>query len=772
MEILIGKRSNVGFLALICMLFVAPSEAKLPYQDASLSAEQRTEDLLLRMTLEEKIGQMCQYVGIEHSAELEGNMTIEELNQSDAHGFYPDLHSSQIPALIKSGEIGSFLHVVTVSEANHLQSLAKQSRLGIPLIIGIDAIHGNAMVSGSTVYPAPLAMASTWNLDLVRKASRETALEMRATGSHWTFTPNVDVARDARWGRVGETFGEDPFLVGEMGVATIEGLQLGDFTGPDKVLANAKHFIAGGSPINGLNFAPMDLSERSLREVYLPPFKKAIDAGVFTFMAAHNEVNGVPSHSSRYLLTDILRKEWGFEGFVVSDWMDIERIHTIHRVAETPKEAVFQAVYAGMDMHMHGPGFLEPLAELVKEGRIEESRIDASVRPILIAKFKLGLFENALVEASASAIVNSTPHRLTALQMARQSIVLLENRNNTLPLSPASRIFVTGPNANNHTILGDWVLPQPEKNVITVVEGLKQVLGKKAQLDYLNVGDQVKNISQTSIDQARERAAKSDIAIVVVGQNPLRYDSDGKTSGENVGRSNINLVGRQLDLVKAVYSSGKPTIVVFVGGRPIAEPWIAENSAAFVQAWEPGALGGLALAEILLGHVNPSGKLPITMPYSVGHIQAIYNHKPSSYKHKYTDAPTRNLYDFGFGLGYSEFLYGQPKLAQNKINADSATRVVFTLSNVGRRRGTEVVQLYIRDEYSQVSRPVKELKGFQRVSLAPGESREVNFDITSEMLAYYNLDMKKIVEPGAFQIMIGSSSSKGDLKTTRLIVEK
>ena len=335
------------------------------------------------MTLEEKVGQMSQYVGIEHVAASEKHMTVEELAKSDARGFYPGLHSSQMPAFIETGKVGSFLHVLTAKEANLLQYHAQKTRLGIPLLIGIDAIHGTAMVRGATVYPAPMGMASTWNLDLVRQASAETALEMRATGSHWTFTPNIDIARDARWGRVGETFGEDTYLVGEMGVATIEGLQQGDFTGPNKVIANAKHWVAGGDPINGINLSPMDVSLRTLREDFFPPFKRAIEAGVFTFMAAHNEINGVPAHSNRFILTDVLRNEWGFKGFVVSDWMDVGRLHTFHRTATSQKDAVRQTVNAGMDMHMHGPKFLPPLVELVQQGLITEDRIEASALSLI-----------------------------------------------------------------------------------------------------------------------------------------------------------------------------------------------------------------------------------------------------------------------------------------------------------------------------------------------------------------------------------------------------
>ena len=752
------------------VLPIASAGAEFPYLDTELSAEKRVEDLLTRMTLEEKVGQMCQFVGIKHIQESENYMSLEAMQGSDAHGIYSGLHSSQIPPLIEKGEIGSFLHVMTPAEANQLQRHAAKTRLGIPLIIGIDAIHGNGMVNGATIYPASLGMASSWNLDLVRKSSAETALEMRANGSHWAFTPNVDVARDPRWGRAGETFGEDPYLTGEMGAAAIEGLQQGDFTGYKKVIANAKHLVAGGDPANGLNASPMDVSERTLREVYFPPFQRAIDAGVFSFMAAHNEVNGVPSHGSEWLLSDVLRGEWGFDGFVVSDWMDIERMVTLHKVAENQKEAVFLAVRAGIDMHMHGPDFLEPLVELVKEGRISEERIDASVRPILLAKFKLGLFENPYVDEAAAKTTNfNEAHQQTALESARQAIVLLTN--NILPLKGDEKVFITGPNANNHSLMGDWALKQPEANITTVVEGFREYLGNDKQVQFYDVGDQVRDVTDKQVRKAGKLAKKADVAVVVVGENPLRYDIKGKTSGENVARANINLIGKQLDLIKSVHASGTPTIVIFINGRPLAEPWVAENADAFIEAWEPGAKGGLALAEIVFGKVNPSGKLPMTIPYSVGHITAYYNAKPTAYTRRYTDAPTRNLFEFGYGLSYTRYSYGEPSISKREIARDGTTRVSIEVKNTGKRAGAEVVQMYIRDDVSQVTRPVKELKGFERIELDAGESKVVTFNITPDMLAFYDLDMKKIVEPGSFTVMVGSSSRDQDLKTTKLIVK-
>ena len=756
----------------IGLLISVTSYALEPYKNSDLSDEARVDDLLSRMTLIEKVGQMSQFVGPEHIARSEKNMTIEEMQAGDTFGIYPNLHSSQIPDVIKKGRVGSFLHVKNPSEANFLQKHASKSRLGIPLLIGIDAIHGNGLVTGATIYPSPITMASSWNLDLVKQANIETAKEIRVNGAHWAFTPNIDIARDARWGRVGETFGEDKFLVSEMGVAVIDGLQQGDFSSDTSVLSTAKHFVAGSDPINGLNLSPMDVSMRSLREDYFPPFKRAIDAGAFTLMAAHNEVNGVPAHGNRFLLTEVLRDEWDFQGFVVSDWLDVERLKTYHRTAKTFKEAVYQSVDAGMDMHMHGPKFLTPLVRLVKQGRISESRIDAAVRPILLAKFRLGLFENALVdESAAKELMFNEEHKQTALELARQGIVLLKNSNDILPLPAGKRIFITGPNADNHSIMGDWVLPQPKENIVTMVEGLREVAKGSTKIDYFDLKGSVKSIQPKQIAKAAKKAKSADVAIVVVGSNPLRYDRKGKTSGENVARSSIGLFGQQLELVQAIHASGTPTIVVLVNGRPLAEPWIVDNVDALIEAWEPGAMGGQALAEIVFGEVNPSGKLPITVPYSVGHMQAIYNHKPSALVRKYADAPTSNLYEFGYGLSYSKFEYNNVRLANPRIKNNQSTKVFVTVKNTGDFTGDEVVQLYIRDKFSEVTRPVKELKGFKRVSLKPGEERVVDFEINPDMLAYYNLKMNWVVEPGDFKIMLGSSSRKSDLKSVNLKVK-
>jgi beta-glucosidase len=750
-----------------------PLTAKKPlYKNENAPVNRRIDDLLKRMTLEEKVAQMCQYVGIEHLEKSENYLSREELENSDAHGMYAGLHSSEVEKMVEDGLIGSFLHIKDAAEANRLQKLAQKSRLQIPLLFGIDAIHGNAMQKGTTVYPTPITQASTWDRDLVEKIARETAVEMRAAGMHWTFTPNVDVARDARWGRVGETFGEDPYLVSEMGVAAVKGFQQDNFTGDEQVLACAKHFIAGSEPVNGLNFAPMDVSERTLREVFLPPYQKAIEEGVFTLMAAHNEINGIPCHADQWLMTDLLRGEMGFEGFVVSDWTDVERLHTSHKVAKSRKEACYQTVVAGLDMHMHGPDFLEPVMELVKAGRISEERIDQSVRKILEAKFRLGLFENPLVDLeNYDQKVLTDDHQKTALEAARKGIVLLKNED-ILPLNKNKykNIFVTGPNANNQRIIGDWAALQPEDNITTLHDGIKKHAPKNYKVSYLDCGEDFKNIKTSDIRKARKMAKKADVAIVVVGENSLRSDWTTKTCGENMARANIKLVGKQLNLIKSIHKSGKPVIVVLVNGRPLSTTWIAKHIPVLIEAWEPGAKGGQALAEIIFGNINPSGKLPVTIPRNVGQIQMIYNHKPTQYFREYYEEPVEPLFPFGFGLSYTTFEYSDIRLKPNRINKNENTSLVIKVKNTGKIAGDEIVQLYIRDMYSSVTRPVKELKGFRRIHLKPGQTKSVKFKITPEKLSFYNAAMQKVVEPGKFLIMAGCSSRDQDLKKVELEV--
>ena len=741
------------------------------YLNPSHPIEERVEDLMKRMTLEDKVYQMNQFVGLDH---MKSGNPDDDKENNDAQGFYKTLSVNDVTKMCEEGKIGSFLHVLTAEEANYLQELALKSPLKIPVLIGIDAIHGNALVSGTTVYPSPIGLASTWNDELLYSVGKQTAKEMRATGSHWTFTPNIDILRDPRWGRVGETLGEDPFMVGNMGAAMVRGFQQGDFTGTQKVIACAKHLIGGGESVNGLNAAPADISVRTLREVHLPPYKKAIDAGLYSIMAAHNEINGVPSHMSKWLMTDILRDEWNFEGFYVSDWLDIERIDKLHHVAKDMKEASYLSVNAGMDMHMHGPKFTDAIIASVKEGKLSINRINEACRKILTAKFKLGLFENRFVNLDKKgALLFTNEHKSTALESARKGIILLKN-NGLLPLPETiskKKIFVTGPNANNQSILGDWHAAQPDENVTTIYEGIKTLGETKGYVvDFFNSGENIRNIQSSKIKEAAKKAKNADYAIVVVGDNSMRYKWKDKTAGENMGRSNLDLFGKQLDLVKAIKKTGTPVIIVLVNGKPISEPWLQKNVPAILEAWEPGNLGGQAVAEVLFGEVNPSGKLPLTVARSVGQLRMIYNHKPSAYFHKYADEKNTPLYPFGFGLSYTEYSYGTPTLSETTLNKNSTVTVAVQITNTGDVDGEEIAQLYIRDNVSSVTRAVKELKGYKRVALKAGETKTVSFSIDAESLAFYDINMDYCVEPGTFSIMTGSSSNTKDLTTTTLTV--
>ena len=752
------------------------------YLDSNADIEDRLSDLMGRMTLEEKVGQMCQYVGLEYLKKQKRNKKasgdVSKLNK-DAFAMY-GLSESEIIQEIVDGKIGSFLHVLDPEEANYLQGFTLDSRLKIPLIIGIDAIHGNAMVRGTTVYPSPISIAATFNNDFAYDVAKQSAREMRATGSQWTFMPNVDVARDPRWGRVGETFGEDPFMVGEMGKAMIMGFQGEDFGQTNNVIACAKHMIAGSEPLNGLNISPMDVSERSLYEIHLPPYKKAIGAGVYSIMAAHNELNGTPSHMHKGLMTDLLRNQWGFDGFYVSDWYDIKRIWSYHKVARNYKEASLFSVEAGMDMNMHGPDFYDFIVALVNEKKLSIDRVNEACSKILYAKFQLGLFENRLVDKSKideNVFIKS--HLDKAEEIADSSITLLKN-NDLLPIknSNSKRILVTGPNAHNHTTLGDWHFEQPEENVITIFEGIQEVgENYNHKVDYFDSGIKIRNIQDSKIKATAEMSTNYDHVFVVVGDNSLRYTWEGgksfqKTAGENKARTFLGLPGKQLDLVKSIYEKNKNLTVVYVSGKPISEPWIEDNIKSIIHAWEPGSMGGKSLGKIVFGEINPSGKMPMTTARSVGQLTMVYNHKPTNYVHKYAFEKTKPLYRFGFGLSYTTFSISKPTLSTSKWDGTGKVIVEVDVKNTGAREGMETVQLYIRDLFSSVTRPVLELKGYKKVNVAPGETKRVSFSLELNDFAFYDREMKYKVEEGNFNILVGNAANSTKLKKATLELTK
>ena len=759
----------------ITMNAMAGTKEQPIYKNPKASVEQRVNDLLSRMTLEEKVGQMNQLVGIEHFKQNSASMTAEELATNTASAFYPGVTVKDMEDWTRRGLVSSFLHVLTMEEANYLQKLNMQSRLQIPLLIGIDAIHGNAKCKGNTVYPTNIGLASSFDVDMAYKIARQTAEEMRAMNMHWNFNPNVEVARDARWGRCGETFGEDPYLVTLMGVATNKGYQR-NLDNAQDVLGCVKHFVGGSYSINGTNGAPCEVSERTLREVFFPPFKAAIQqGGDWNVMMSHNDLNGVPCHTNSWLMTDILRKEWGFRGFIVSDWMDIEHCVDQHRTAANNKEAFYQSIMAGMDMHMHGPEWQTAVVELVKEGRIPESRIDESVRRILTVKFRLGLFEHPYSDAKTrDRVINDPEHKRTALEASRNSIVLLKNENDLLPLDAQKykKVLVTGINANDQNIMGDWSELQPEEQVWTVLRGLKSV-SPTTDFMFVDQGWDPRNMSQTQVDAAVTAAKDCDLNIVCCGEYMMRFRWNERTSGEDTDRDNLDLVGLQNQLIQRLNETGKPTIVVIISGRPLSLRYAAEHVPAIINAWEPGQFGGQAIAEIIYGKVNPSAKLAMTIPRSAGQISTWYNHKRSAFFHPAVCTDNKPLYPFGYGLSYTSFRYSNLKLSKQIIPNDGETQIIasVTIENTGQRDGVEICQLYINDLVSSVSRPVKELKDFLRVGLKAGEKRTVEFTITPDKLAFYDLNMNPIVEAGEFEVMIGGSSRDEDLQKATFTIQ-
>ncbi len=763
------KILTMAIATAMCLHLGAKDDSTPMYKNPKVPIDLRVNDLLSRMTLEEKVGQMNQFVGLEHIRQNSKTMTAADLKTNTATAFYPGITDKDVAKWTEEGLIGSFLHVLALEEANELQRINMKSRLQIPLLIGIDAIHGNAKCQNNTVYPTNIGLASSFDTAMAYVIARQTAVEMRAMNMQWTFNPNIEVARDQRWGRCGETFGEDPYLVTQMGVQTVKGYQRNLDTDED-VLACIKHFC-GGTPINGTNGAPADLSERTLREVFFPPYKAGIDAGAMSLMTAHNDLNGIPCHTSKWLMTDLARDEWGFKGFIVSDWMDIEHCVDQHHTAKDNKDAFYQSIMAGMDMHMHGTEWQDDVVALVKEGKIPESRIDESVRRILYVKFKLGLFEHPMMDVkSRDKVINNPEHKKTALEATRNSIVLLKNQG-ILPLdaSKYKKVLVTGINANDQNIMGDWSELQPEDKVSTVLKGLRQV-EPNTNFQFVDQGWDPRNMDSKKVDEAVRAAKECDLNIVCCGEYMMRFRWNDRTSGEDTDRDNLELVGLQNDLIKRLYETGKPTILIIISGHPLSIDWPAEHLPAIINAWEPGQFGGQAIAEILYGKVNPSAKLAMTMPRGVGQIQMIYNHKRSAYFHPVVCGSSEPLYPFGFGLSYTTYKYSEIMLDATSISKGGSVKATVTITNTGTRDGVEIAQMYIHDKVSSATRPVKELKDFTRVAIKAGESKDVSFNITPDKLAFYDKDMNYTVEPGDFEVLIGGSSMDKDLKKATFTV--
>ncbi|UDQ96621.1 glycoside hydrolase family 3 N-terminal domain-containing protein [Lentisphaerota bacterium WC36G] len=754
---------KIATSVLMVSLTISALKAKDSYFNKNLSAEKRAILLLNKMTLAEKIGQMCQYTAEISNGKTAGldDLTVT-LRETSLNNYRKGIEPKA--KLIRAGKIGSFLKVPGVTAANYLQSQAMKTRLKIPLLIATDAIHGHGMfTSPATIFPTPMTLASTFSEELAEKMARATALEMRATGYQWTFSPNLDIVRDQRWGRTGETFGEDTLLVTKLSVAMIRGYQ-GKNINENSVLACAKHLVGGGESLNGINGAESDISLHTLNSIYYPPFIKAFEANCFTAMAAHNAINGVPCHSHHQLLTQLAKRKWGLKGFIVSDWNDIRNLASRQKTAKNFKEASMQAINAGIDIHMQGNGFFDNMIQLVKENKVSEERINEAVKPILIAKFKLGLFENPYVKLEkVNQKVLTDKHRNLALEIARQGIVLLKNNHQLLPLKNLEnkKVLLCGFSADNQVQLGDWAKPQPDENVVTIYEGLKKELPHSTNLELLKV-NLLKNINNQYIEKAVKQAQKADYVIVIAGENSLRHSRE-KTAGENVDRSSLQLPGKQLELIKKLKTHNPNIIVCLINSRALAINWCSKNIDAILECWEPGLLGGQAVAEIITGKVNPSGKLAISFPRSAGHLQIHYNRKPMRIRN-YADSPDSALYDFGHGLSYSKFNYSNLKVSSINNSIHDNLEVAVTVKNDGNIAGDEVILIYCNDVISSTTTPIKKLVAFKRVHFKPFETKIVNLTIENEQLSLFTLHNKQLVEAGEFIIMVNSLQKNISLK--------
>ena len=741
------------------------------YMDAKQPVDKRVEALLAQMTLEEKVGQMDM-------------VTVWDKEAIFKNGYY---------------DFGAWLADLEPEECNQLQKLSEQTRLKIPYLIGMDAAHGYAMLTGRTIFPTSISMAATFNRELIYRTTSKAGEEIRSSGIHWAFAPCIDIVQDARWGRTGETYGEDPFLTSELVKEAIRGYQ-GNENPFKKVAVSVKHLVGGGASVGGCNHASAELSERALRSYFLPPFKAAIEAGCMTIMPGHNDIAGVPVHASKWLLTDIIKQEYGFKGFFISDMGDVENLATsLHQIAENQKEAVCKSVNAGLDMHMYSADsarFVSPLVELVREKKVSSRRIDDAVRRILKIKFELGLFEKRYVSPEEDSY-GSKENKALALEAAREAIVLLKNDRQILPLDRTKykKILVTGPNADNQSILGDWSIFQPDDHVTTILEGIQAAASPEQSILYSNSG-RIKakksdlsvnttdpaiqkkliteggGISDYSIDDAVRKARQSDLAIVAIGGYGIRSEWGLRTYGESADRPSIDFYGRQLELVQAIHATGTPVVIVIVNGKPLNNEWITKNIPTIVDVWEPGMYGGQALAEILFGEVNPSGKLPFTFPVRLEDNPAIAldaypgDGKQVEYKegifvgYRWNDRERiKPLFCFGHGLSYTTFEYGKVTAEGRQMGPDGTITVSVPVKNTGSRAGAEIVQLYVSDLKSSLPRPVKELKGFRKITLQPGQEQMVSFTIDRKALSFYD-DTKQdwVAEPGTFEVLVGASA--------------
>jgi len=722
---------------MVCLVAVGFGQAPAARQGADV--ERKIDALIGQMTVEEKLGQLQQLDGF-----AEGNNRPEHFD------------------LARKGLLGSTLNVRGVKITNDLQKIAvEQSRLKIPILFAFDVIHGYR-----TIFPVPLGMASSWDPAAAERAASVAAAEASAVGLRWTFSPMVDIARDPRWGRVVEGAGEDPYLGAALSRAQVIGYQGNDYSAPGKLMACAKHWVAYGAAEAGRDYNTTDVTERQLREIYFPPFKAAVDAGVGTFMSAFNDVDGSPATANRFTLTHVLRDEWKFDGFVVSDYTSVMEL-TKHGIAANEAEAAERALNAGTDMEMVSRFYVTHGAELLRDGRLSQATLDEAVRRVLRIKFRLGLFDNPYTDPAREKTALLTPaNRAAAREIAARSMVLLKNEGNVLPLAKSTRsIAVIGPLADSQSdLIGSWAGDGRKEDAVTVLTGIRNKVPSSTRVTYTK-GCDVDGTAEkaaSTIAEAVAAARSADVAVLVVGES-------AEMSGEASSRHTLDLPGAQLDLIKAVQATGKPTAVVLMNGRPLAIRWLAENSPAILETWFAGTEGGNAIADVLFGDVNPGGKLPMTFPRAVGQVPIYYNHKntgrpPSPtdrYTSKYRDIDWTPLFPFGYGLSYTTFDYSNLRLDKTAIRPDGTVTVSVDVRNSGRRAGDEVVQLYVHDVAASMTRPVKQLRGFSRITLAPGETRTVSFTLGPADLGFYDSEMKFQVEPGDFDVMVGGSSASG-----------
>ena len=769
---------------LFCCLAISLSAAKkkkelLPYQNPQLSVEERVNDLIQRMTLEEKVGQLrCTLAWNYYTIKGKEVVPSESFKQDIAEGHIGMLWGTYRadPWTQKSLENG--LNPELAAKAgNALQKyVIENTRLGIPLFLAEEAPHGH-MAIGTTVFPTGFGMAATWNPSLIERVGEVIGQEIRLQGGHISYGPVLDLAREPRWSRVEETMGEDPVLAGELGSAMVKGLGGGDLSKPWSTIATLKHFIGYGTTESGQNGGITVAGSRELRESFLPPFKKAIDAGALSVMTSYNSLDGIPSTASKALLTDLLRNEWGFRGFVVSDLYSVDGIFGTHRVAHDRQEAGVMALKAGVDADLGALAFA-PLVDAVKKGLVNEEEINHALANILRLKFEMGLFENPYVDVEkAQKQVRSDSNKNVALVTAREVITLLKNDGNTLPLSKQTKVLVCGPNADNvYNMLGDYTSPQEDGNVKTILSGIRTKL-PAAQVEYVK-GCAVRDTSESNISAAVEAARRADVIIVAVGGSSARdfktsYKetgaavTDSKTisdmdCGEGFDRATLTPLGHQMELLQALKATGKPLVVIYIEGRPMDKSWAAQNADALLTAYYPGQEGGTAIADVLFGDYNPAGRLPVSVPANIGQLPVYYNKKPPM-PHDYVEMSARPLYPFGYGLSYTTFKYDN---LQVKKQGPTTFEVSLKVTNTGQYDGDEVVQLYLHDEFASTAQPLKQLKKFQRIFIPKGETRDITFTLEAEDLSIINADMKCVVEPGDFTIMIGSSSDNILLQET------